>query len=67
MTPPAWGRLAAETLSQSVFVEIPYAGHSVLDSGACAVGIASAFLDDPLTPPDTGCVDASPINFYVPE
>jgi pimeloyl-ACP methyl ester carboxylesterase len=33
ITPPAWGRLAGETLSHSQFLEFPDFGHGVLGSG----------------------------------
>ncbi|MBZ0304377.1 MAG: alpha/beta hydrolase [Anaerolineae bacterium] len=67
VTPPVWGQAAADYLPNSRYVEFPYAGHSVLDSGECAVQIAGDFLDDPLAAPDTGCVNEIALEFYVPE
>lgn len=67
ITPPAWAEAAAAYLSRSTHIEFPYAGHSILDSGPCAVQIIRAFLDDPLREPDTSCIDADHLTFYVPE
>ena len=68
VTPPEWGRLAAETLSTSYFFEFPATGHSVIGPHpACATGIVNAFFDDPQTPPDGSCVAAiPPPDFQVP-
>jgi pimeloyl-ACP methyl ester carboxylesterase len=56
ITPPRSGRLAAETLSQSLFYEFPGLGHGVTAS-ACPASIASAFVADPTSEPDTSCID----------
>ncbi|MBI5960470.1 MAG: alpha/beta fold hydrolase [Chloroflexi bacterium] len=56
-TPPQWGRLAAETLPHSFVYEFPNVGHVTVLSGACPQRVVSDFLDDPLTPPDSQCVD----------
>ncbi len=51
ITPPAWGSLVAESLSNSQFVEFSTFAHGVLgngsDRGACSFSIVKAFLDDP--------------------
>jgi pimeloyl-ACP methyl ester carboxylesterase len=57
ITPSAWGQLAAETLSNSFFYELPNLGHGVMDSDRCALVIGLQFLDDPLTEPDASCMD----------
>ena len=62
-----WGRSAAEHLSHSTFVEVPYAGHSLLDSGECPLNISEQFLDNPDAPPDTSCIQDTPLEFYVPQ
>ncbi len=67
ITPPAWGQAAADHLSRSQHLVFPNAGHSVLDSGECAVGLIRSFLNDPLAELDTDCVEASTVEFYVPE
>ena len=57
ITPPAWGQLAAETLSHSFFYEFPGIGHGVMRSNQCGLEIGLAFLDDPAAEPDTSCID----------
>ena len=66
-TPPAFGRLAAETLPNSFYFEFRGFGHVVLfqqaaPSGppACAMQVMAAFLEDPLHAPDGSCVAAIP-------
>lgn len=60
ITPPAWGQLVAETLSNSFFYEFPNLGHGVMDSNRCALEIGLQFLDDPTTEPDISCIDDLP-------
>ncbi|HEY93823.1 MAG TPA: alpha/beta hydrolase [Dehalococcoidia bacterium] len=58
ITPPAWGKLAAETLTNSRFFEFPGLGHDVLVSGnECPVDIALEFLDNPYSEPDRTCLE----------
>ncbi|NJN67175.1 MAG: alpha/beta fold hydrolase [Chloroflexaceae bacterium] len=56
ITPPAWGRLVAETLSHSSVYEFPGTGHAVITRGACPQSLIRAFLDNPMQPPDGECV-----------
>lgn len=56
ITPPAWSRLAAETLSNSFYYEFPGRGHGVLRSDRCGLEIGLAFLDAPTIEPDTSCL-----------
>jgi len=57
ITSPAWGELAAETLSNSFYYEFPGVGHGASVSGeACPLYVALSFLDDPMSEPDTSCV-----------
>lgn len=67
VTPPAWGRLAAEHLSHSFFYEFPHGGHSLLDSGDCAVSIGLAFIDDPTSAPESTCIDTIQVEFFILE
>jgi pimeloyl-ACP methyl ester carboxylesterase len=55
--PPAYGRMAAETLSQGYFYEFPNLSHGVMRSNECALTMGLAFLDDPATAPDASCMD----------
>lgn len=57
ITPPLYGRMAAETLSRSTYVEFPWKGHAVIDEG-CPMTIVVAFLDNPEAAPDTSCIAA---------
>ncbi|UCD08109.1 MAG: alpha/beta fold hydrolase [Dehalococcoidales bacterium] len=57
ITPPAWGRLAAETLTNSWFIEFPGLSHDVLVSGnECPLDIALEFLDNPHSEPGRTCL-----------
>jgi pimeloyl-ACP methyl ester carboxylesterase len=49
-------RIAARTLSNSTYVEIPGQGHVVLNTSECAGEVFVSFMRTP-TAPDTGCVD----------
>ena len=55
LTSPKSAQVAASTLSSSHFVEIPGAGHVVLNTSRCAGAVLVSFLNTP-TDPDTGCV-----------
>ena len=64
ITPPAYARLAEETLTAAFSYVLPHVGHGVLRSHSCAVRIALAFIDEPLQEPDSGCIAAiRPIEF----
>lgn len=57
ITPPAWGEMVAESLSNSFYLEFSGVGHGVsISGGECPLSIALAFLDDPTTEPDRSCV-----------
>ncbi|MGQ0604216.1 MAG: alpha/beta hydrolase, partial [Anaerolineales bacterium] len=67
ITPPAFGEAAARTLSNSVVVTLPTAGHGGALSGECPADIIYDFLDNPNAPPDTSCLDQKPnVEFYTP-
>jgi pimeloyl-ACP methyl ester carboxylesterase len=68
ITPPAWGALAAQTLSHSYVVEFPATGHGALSGQyACAASIMAAFRENPSKQPDTSCAAAiPPPKFQVP-
>jgi hypothetical protein len=57
ITPPAWGELASETLTNSWFLEFPGLGHDVIVSGnECPLNIALDFYDNPYSEPDRTCL-----------
>jgi pimeloyl-ACP methyl ester carboxylesterase len=66
VTPPAFAKTAAETLSRSWYVEFPGVGHGAIASGSCASAIMAAFLDDPLAKPDNACASAMGVQFVMP-
>jgi pimeloyl-ACP methyl ester carboxylesterase len=66
ITPPAWGQLAASTLSNSFSYEVPGAGHGSSLSVACPQNIALAFFDQPTAAPDTACLSQTKFAFSVP-
>jgi pimeloyl-ACP methyl ester carboxylesterase len=59
-TPPLWAEQVAANLSRSTSIVLPAKGHVESLRGGCPVAIASAFLDDPQTQPDTSCLDDMP-------
>lgn len=63
VTPPAWGQLAAETLSNSQFLQFPGYGHWVFGTGACDGQIVSDFLKDPTSAVDASCINSLGLNF----
>jgi pimeloyl-ACP methyl ester carboxylesterase len=66
MTPPAWTRDAAETLSNGYVYELPGFGHSPTFSGACPASLALQFLKDPTVAPDASCISNMKVSFNVP-
>ncbi|NEZ03929.1 alpha/beta hydrolase [Wenzhouxiangella sp. XN201] len=64
-TPPEFGRLAAETLPNSTFVEVPAHGHGVIASTTCTRELALRFLEDPDRAQDTSCVSEIPSVSFV--
>lgn len=60
ITTPAWGQLAAKTLSRSYYREFRWVGHGVYGAGmwrSCSRNIVRDFLADPLSEPDSACLD----------
>lgn len=57
ITPPAYNKTIAETLSNSFFYEIPGIGHGAMRGSACALDIGLQFLENPTTEPDASCVN----------
>ena len=57
ITPPHYGQMTAETLSNSYFFEFPGMGHGVFDEHPCSLDISLQFLEDPTTAPDASCIE----------
>jgi pimeloyl-ACP methyl ester carboxylesterase len=55
ITPPDWGRLAAQSLSHAYFHEFPGHGHWVTRSSDCALSTALTFWNDPTVDPGYVC------------
>jgi hypothetical protein len=67
VTPPDWGRRAAETLPNSFFFEYPGEGHGTSPGTGCAAEMMTAFLNDPTTAPDDACMqEMGPPQFIPP-
>ncbi|MBA2255031.1 MAG: alpha/beta hydrolase [Chloroflexi bacterium] len=67
ITPPAWAEAAAKTLSRGHVLTFRGVGHGVLNTSACADGLVSAFLLDPMSPPNGRCMEhLQDIVFVVP-
>ncbi|MDZ7728517.1 MAG: alpha/beta fold hydrolase [Dehalococcoidia bacterium] len=66
ITPPSWGADVAESLSNGALIEFPATGHGVATSHDCAEAIMFAFLSDPSTEPDTGCIGDIGAPVYTP-
>ena len=56
ITPPAWGRQAAETLPGGYFFEYPGVGHGASVVAGCPRDMLVAFLNDPAVAPDDACI-----------
>ncbi len=56
ITPPAWGRHAAEMLAHGYFFEYPGIGHGVSGVSGCPQQMFLAFLADPAVRPDDACI-----------
>lgn len=56
ITPPEWGRHAAETLSRAYAFEYPGVGHGASGFPGCPQQMFIAFLTDPLSAPEDDCV-----------
>lgn len=68
ITPPEWGQLAANDLSNAFFYVLPTVGHGVVRSDLCGLSLAKQFLDNPYSAPDGACIDEiEPIVFDIPQ
>lgn len=67
ITPPRWGKLAAEALVNSYFFTFPGVGHAVIDGGECPVSVVMQFIATPDTAPDASCRADMQLEFYYPQ
>jgi pimeloyl-ACP methyl ester carboxylesterase len=63
--PPAVARQAARTLKSSWVVELPNKGYNGLAGSYCALAARNAWLDNPTSPPKTGCIKRLRIRFLL--
>lgn len=55
ITPPDWGQMVAQDLSNAYFYEFAGNGHWVTRSSDCAMAMALAFWNDPTVDPGAVC------------
>ncbi len=66
VTPPAWAKRAAQTLSRSYYFVYPGMGHGTSIGRDCPTSMMIAFLDDPTKAPGNSCISAmTEPQFYV--
>jgi hypothetical protein len=56
ITPPVWGQLVQENLSNAYYYQFSGTGHGVSLSGDCALAVMESFWAEPTTEPDITCV-----------
>ncbi len=67
ITPPAYGREVAQTLSKSFFFQLPKAGHGASASEDCPRNMVIAFFDNPAQKPDDTCLsEMAKVPFVTP-
>ena len=60
---PPLARQAARTLKRSWVVELPNKGYNGLAESCCALAARNAWIDEPTSPPKTGCLKGLRIRF----
>ena len=66
ITPPGFGDIAAQTLSDSVVVIHESSGHGATLQSTCGMTNLTTFLADPTTPHDTSCAASISTSFVLP-
>jgi pimeloyl-ACP methyl ester carboxylesterase len=51
---------ASKTLTASFLIHVPHQGHNVLGSLDCYRDIRNAWIEEPTSPPDIGCIQRTP-------
>jgi pimeloyl-ACP methyl ester carboxylesterase len=64
-TPPAWSKLAADSLENSQYAEFKGFGHSLLGRHNCINQITLNFLNNPDLPADQRCINSLPRVNYI--
>lgn len=64
VTPPVWAYLAANTLTNHFYFEMPRGGHALIDSGPCMLAIIQDFINSPDLAPEGDCL--VPLDFILP-
>lgn len=59
-TPPHWSKNTAAGLLNATYLEFSTLGHGVMRSDPCGLSIGLAFIDNPTSTPDTGCIERLP-------
>ena len=67
VTPTRWSQLAAETLPNSFYVEMPRGGHGVTFDDECGARIVRAFFNRPDHRPATTCMEDEYYPFVLDE
>lgn len=65
ITPPRYGRLVAEHLSNSQVIEAPGLAHGALFRTECTRALTVSFLEDPRRTLDTSCLEELPPTSFV--
>ena len=65
-TPPAWSKLAGETLANSTYLEFPGLTHGLIGNNECLNSMTLAFLDNPTAVIDQSCLQEFPAVDYLP-
>lgn len=64
ITPPAFGAIAAETLTNRYVVVFPSGSHGAATTGDCEDGIIAEFLNNPQRAPSTTCILEQKMDFF---
>ncbi len=62
ITPPPFGEIVAQGLSNSTYVVFPANGHGAIGT-PCSTNIMASFLDNPTQTPDTTCATEQQVQF----
>ncbi len=56
ITPPAWAKMAAQTLPNSYFFQYPGMGHGTSVDNPCPTSMLIAFVNNPTSAPNNACI-----------